>query len=116
MIKIIKNIRIITVVFMVFSAFQALAADLPEGIIVDKYKINDWLVEFANFLIGAGLVLGVIMIVYSGIRLMMPGNDAKGPGQARDILKSSILGIAVILGVGLIIKTITSIINDSFFR
>ena len=93
-----------------------LAANLPPGIIIDKYKINDWMVELGNFMIGAGVTLAVIMIVYSGIKYMTAGGDSKGTTGALETLKSSIIGIAIILGVGLIIKTITSVVTDNFFR
>lgn len=91
------------------------AANLPEGIIIDESKISGWLASIGNFLIEAGMVLGIIMIVYSGIRWMTAGSDPKGTGGAKEILKSSIIGVAVILGVGLIFKTINSIVTGSFF-
>ncbi len=94
---------------------QSAYADLPAGNPITLGTINGWLISIGNFLIEGGMVLGVIVIVYSGVRWMMAGGDTKGSGDAKEILKSGIIGIAVILGVGLIIKTVMSLIGGSFF-
>lgn len=90
-------------------------ADLPEGKPIKLSTINGWLIDIGNFLIKGGMILAVIVIVYSGIKWMTAGGDSKGSGEALQTLKSGIYGTAVILGVGLIIKTVMSLITGSFF-
>lgn len=85
---------------------------LPPPTIVDLDKITDWLVTIGNFLITGGIILSVIVIVLSGIRWMTSGD----PKKARDMLMSGIIGTAIILGVGLIIKTAASLVGGEFFN
>ena len=63
----------------------------------------------------AGVILAVIVIVYSGIKWMTAGGEAKAVEGARNTLISGIWGVAIVLGVCLIIKTVASIVTGSFF-
>ena len=87
-------------------------AQLPSPMIIDKWRIWDWLIEISNFIMGASIVLAVIVIVLSGVRWMTAGD----PKAARQMLVSGIIGTVIILGVGLIIKTVASLVTGSFFN
>ena len=113
--KLPKKIKIVVPLVSIMTSLTAYAADLPPPTIIDENTITRWIINIGNFMIQAGMVLGVIMVVYGGIRWMMGGVDSKGVGEAKELLKSSVIGIAIILGVGLIIKTIASLITGSFF-
>ena len=113
--KLLKKIRIVAPLVLAMTSLTAYAADLPLPIVIDQDTITRWVISIGNFMIEAGVILGVMVIVYSGVRWMMAGADTKASGDAQAILKSGIIGVAVILGVGLIIKTISSLILGSFF-
>ena len=106
--------KIAVVVWLGLFAIGANAA-LPPPQVIDQSTVEDWMVNIGNFLLTAGMILGVIVIVYSGIRWMMAGSDSKASGDAKNILMSGIWGVAIVLGVGLIIKTIAAIVTGSFF-
>lgn len=93
----------------------AIAANLPTPVIINKSFTAGLLNKISEFLITAGMILAAIVIVISGIRWMLAGSGAKATDGAQNMLKSSIYGAAVILGAGLIIKTVSLIVNRSFF-
>ena len=101
---------------LLFMGREVSAANLPRPTTIGPDTLSYGLSSIGTFLIEAGMALGIIMIVYSGIRWMISGGDSKGTGDAKGILRSSIIGIAVILGVGLIIKTAISLITGCFFN
>jgi|SRR3989344_8141164 len=105
------------VLFLVgFSA----SADLPPPRVIDLDTFccgtDSSIVVIGNFMLTAGVILAVIIIVYSGIRWMTAGGDAKGTEEARKTLISGIWGVGIILGVGLIIKTVAAIVTGDFFN
>ncbi len=87
-------------------------AALPSPQIIRLDTIWGWLITIGNYLITGGVILAVIVIVISGIRWMTAGD----PKKAKDMLVSGIIGTAIILGVGLIIKTVASLVTGSFFN
>lgn len=107
------SIITLSVLFLIFG--YSASAGLPPPTIIDSTKIEEWLVDIGNFLLGAGVILAVIVIVYSGIRWMMAGGDPKGAGEAKNILTAGIWGVAIILGVGLIITTVATVVTGDFF-
>lgn len=104
--------------FLIFPLMAS--ADLPPPRIIDLNTIccdaDSWMVDIGNFLLAAGMVLAVMVIVLSGIKWVTAGADPKAAGEARSILMSGIWGVGIILGVGLIIKTIASIVSGDFFN
>jgi len=111
-----KNLTIFSLLSLFLSTTISLAADLPPPTVIDESKLMQWMQSIGNYMFGAGMVLGIIVIVYSGIRWMVSAGDSKGAGEAQQILKSGIYGVAVILAVGLIIKTVESLVTGSFFK
>lgn len=95
-------------------------AQLPPPQIIDLDTVccgtGSWIVVIGNFMMTAGVILAVIVIVYSGIKWMTAGGEAKAVEGARNTLISGIWGVAIVLGVGLIIKTVASIVTGSFFN
>ena len=106
-----------TIYFALFFLLtsDALAANLPAPVILDRSSTTRLLNKISDFLVTAGMILAAIVIVISGIRWMFAGGGAKATDGAQNMLKSAIYGAAVILGAGLIIKTVAAIVNRSFF-
>lgn len=97
------------------SISYVLAANLPVPVIINRGFTAGLLNKISEFLITAGMILAAIVIVISGIRWMLAGGGTKSTDGAQNMLKSAIYGAAVILGAGLIIKTVSLIVNQSFF-
>ena len=98
-----------------FIINSAWAQDLPSPTIIDKSTITGWITSIADFFIFAGIMLAIIVIVWSGIRWMMAGGNDTEVTKAKATLKAGIIGAVVVLGVGLIIDTIVSLVDQSFF-
>lgn len=73
---------------------------------------SSWVVTLSNYIISGSIILAVIVIVLSGVKWM----TANDPKSARQMLVSGVIGTAIILGVGLIIKTVASLVTGSFFN
>lgn len=61
---------------------------------------------YDKYLINIGLVAGVLMIVYAGFIYTTSSGSPEKIGQAKDILVSTLLGLAVLLTAGIIISLI----------
>ena len=75
-------------------------------------RAMDILTAVGNYLIIFSVIFAVIAIVWGGIQYMFSPDKAEA---AKSRIKNGIIGTAVVLGVGLIIKTIVSIITGCFF-
>lgn len=62
--------------------------------------------DIAQFLITASVIVAVIMIIYGGVVWMYKGAD-----KGKEILKKGIIGVAIVLGVGVILSTISQIVT-----
>lgn len=88
---------------------------LPTGSGYTQGEIQSILIKFANFLIAAGIILGIIAIVVSGIMYFMAGSDTKAE-KAKGWFRNGVIGAFIILAVGVIILTIYNIVvTRSFF-
>lgn len=116
----IKNLKkyalaVPAVLVMVLMATSALAANLPAGNAITLDDISGIAEVISRFMIVMSMVLAVIFIVLSGIMTMMAQAD---PGKFTSgllRLKHAIYGVAVVLAAGVIINTVASIVDRSFF-
>jgi|SRR3989344_2815704 len=108
----ISKLKITLVSLILFFAGRKASAQLPPPTIIDLDRIRGWLVTISNWLLGVGVILAIIVVVWSGIRWM----TASDPKSARQMLTSGVIGVAIILGVGLIIKTVASLVMGDFFN
>ncbi len=87
---------------------------LPTGTGYTQAEIQSILIRFANFLIAAGIILGIIAIVVSGIMYFMAGSDIKAE-KAKGWFRNGVIGAFIILAVGVIILTIYNIVVTRTF-
>jgi hypothetical protein len=66
----------------------------------------------AQFLIAIALVIAVIFILWGGIMYMAAGSDEAKAGEAKSRITNGIIGAAVVLAVGLILSTLSTIIGN----
>ncbi len=85
----------------------------PSGDALTLSRIELLLRAVGNYLMIFGIIIAVIAIAVSGITWMTSPDEKAQTAKIR--LKNSIYGTAIFLGVGLIIKTIYSIITGTFF-
>lgn len=90
-------------------------ANLPAGNPITIVDVDGIIRTIARFMIGISMVLAVIFIVLSGIMIMMaqanPGKFTEGLLR----LKHATIGAGVVLATGVIIATVASLVDRSFF-
>jgi len=90
-------------------------AELPPGNAITLYDVDNIVAIIARFMIVISMVLAVIFIVLSGIMTMMAQAD---PGKFKNgllRLKHAAIGAGVVLATGVIINTVASLVDRSFF-
>lgn len=121
--NIMKILQVALVLTLVLAPTLALAAlpnpTPPIGNPDDAIRlrtIEDIIQRAAQFLIVFGVILAVIFIIWGGITWMMAGGDEDKAGAAKTRIWNGILGAAIVLGVGVILQTLSALITRSFFR
>src|SRR3989344_8443528 len=66
-------------------------------------RVGTWMIMIA-------IIIAVIMIVWGGIAYMATGSD-----DAKKRIFNGIIGAAVVLAVGLILRTLASVLTQTFF-
>lgn len=88
---------------------------LPPGASLSApFIITGILTPIANFLIAAGIILGIITIVVSGIMFFWAKSDTDAK-NAKAWFKNGVIGAFIILAVGVIILTIYNIVVTRTF-
>lgn len=100
---------------MFLNIFFTILADLPAGQPITFDEIDSLIGQVAQFMIVVSVLIAVIMIIWSGITYMSAGANATKVTEAQTRLKNSVIGAAIVLGVGVIINTIAGIVTRDFF-
>lgn len=87
----------------------------PAGQGLSSGIIETLLTQLANFLIGAGVIIAIITIVWSGLMYFKAGSDTEA-AKAKGWFKNGLIGAFIILGVGVIIWTVYGLVTGQFFR
>lgn len=88
--------------------------ELPPGEPLTYTRITNLLDNTARFLYTAGITLGVVTLVITGIMFFWAKSDIEAK-NAKGWFRNGIIGTFVILAIGVIIKTIQIIIEGRFF-
>ena len=100
---------------MFLPAITLAYSDLPAGNAITFDDIGNWFVIIARFLIGISMTIAVIFIVWSGFVMMSSQGNPKQFEAGKTRLIQAVWGVAVILGVGVIINTIAAVVTRDFF-
>lgn len=105
---------IVVLVLMPVFVFGQIPAIRPDPG-VKGLTLNDisaLLIKIGNWLIIAAMIVAVIVIVWGGIQYMFSSDKTDA---AKSRIYNGIIGAAVVLGVGLILRTLALMINQQFF-
>ncbi|MEK7154209.1 MAG: pilin [Patescibacteria group bacterium] len=91
------------------------AVNLPTGTELTLNKIEAIIGTVANWLIGIGVVIAVIFIIWGGISWMAARGDPTKVTKARDAIKNGLIGAVIVLGVGVILWTLRAVVTRTFF-
>ena len=100
---------------MFLNIFSTILAQLPPGKPITFDELDYLIARVATFVMVTSVLLAVIFIVRAGVTWMMAGADATKVGEAREQLKSGIIGALIVLGVGVIINTLLAVVTREFF-
>lgn len=78
-------------------------------------EIENLINGIARFLIVVSTVVAVIFIVYGGVRWVTAHGNEEAAGNAKKIILNGIYGALVILGVGVILRSLAGVVSRSFF-
>jgi len=87
---------------------------LPPGSPVTYASVSSGLDLTAKFLYTAGITVGVITLVVSGIMFFWAKSDTEAK-SAKGWFRNGVIGAFVILATGVIIQTIKVIVEGRFF-
>ena len=107
-------IRIVSGVVWLGIAVGA-QAQVPTGTPITLGEIGNLIQLIANFLIGLSLVVAVIAIAWAGISYMAAGEDTTKVGAARQKLVSALIGALIVMGIGVILSTLSGLVTRCFF-
>lgn len=78
-------------------------------------RIEDLIERIGNFMIFIGIIIAVVFIIWGGIKYMTAGGNETKATEARTAIFNGIIGAAVVLGVGVILRTAAALITGTFF-
>lgn len=119
--KLVKRIGqgVATVGLFLSGAYKAHAAAggfetnyVPPGKTVDLRTITDAIDKIAQTLLYIGVTVAVIFIIWGGLAYMFAGGNSEKAEKAKTRLWNGIIGALIVIGVGLIIKTITTLVQS----
>ncbi len=116
MIKKLKKYLFAMPAVLVVALMATSALALPPGNPVTFNVITTIVVNIAQFMIVTSMILAVIFIVLSGIMTMMAQADPGKFSNGLLRLKHATIGAGVVLATGVILATVASIVDGSFFQ
>jgi len=87
----------------------------PPGSALTLTKIEQLIDTVANWLIVIGVVIAVIFIIWGGLKYMTARGDPKKAEEARSSIIHGVIGAAIVLGVGVILRTTAALVTRTFF-
>ena len=108
--KIIKSAFYGMVLSFLTWPVMVVAYEPPPGKEFTVSDIQKAIETIANFMIYIGVAVAVIFITWGGITYMTAGGDEEKIGTAKKRIIWGLVGAAIIVGVGAIIRTLQSIL------
>ena len=103
---------VLVVAMIIFAPVTQAVVEIPGGPPITLFWLETYLVRIANWLIVVSMVFAVIWFTWAGIRYMTGGDK---PEVAKKMFWNGVIGTLIILGVGVIIRTISTLFDRSFF-
>ena len=104
-----------TVVAIAFSAVSAVASGLPAGNPVTIDDVTNIVAIIAQFMVVTSMIVAVACIVLGGIMVMTAQGDSSRFKTGTAWVKNVAIGAGVVLGTGVIINTVASVVDRTFF-
>jgi len=89
-----------------FAATGSVPNPVGEGETLTLSKIVTLVTDVINVFLGLALTITIAMIIWSGFKMATARENPKQFDAGKDSLKNAIIGLVVVLGVGIIVRTI----------
>lgn len=89
--------------------------NLPGGNVITFNEVQNVLIQIANWLMSIGVVIAVIFLAWGAIKWMTAGGNQERVDNARVTVRNSIIGVIILYGIGVILRTAESLIYRTFF-
>lgn len=89
--------------------------DLPAGTAITFTEIDDIVQILSRYLIVIAFIVMVMAIVWAGIIVMTAQSDTGRLKVGLTTLRHAIYGAAIVMATGVIINTVTSLVDRTFF-
>lgn len=96
-------------------AAPAWAVELPPGRVWDLQHIKEIVDKVATFIVYLAGIVMVVFFILSGVKWLQAGGNSTKQQAAKDMFKAAVIGSLIILGVGVIINTISAVFTGEFF-
>ena len=113
--KLIETAQIAAATAIALGPVAALAQGLPGGQVlppgvsgrsVTTSGLTNLLNQASQFLVTIAVIIAIIMIVWGGIVWMTKGSE-----KGKTFITNGIIGVAIVLGVGVILATVARIVG-----
>jgi hypothetical protein len=120
-VKILKNKLFVVLLFLCLMSFplilmaaQAQPTPYVQGAPITLMGIEALIIRLASWIIRISMIIAVGYIVWAGIVWMTAG-DSDRVKKAKSMMTNGIIGVAIIMGVGVILSTIWYVVTGYAF-
>lgn len=89
--------------------------NIPTGGALTLNEIKNIIVTVANTLMVVGVILAVVFLAWGGIKYMTARGDPTNTKEAMGVVKNGVIGLVILFGIGVILRTAAGLITRSFF-
>lgn len=109
---------VLAIVAMPMLAFAVPTPDINQvpGKAVTITTVENTILRIITFLVTFGVIIAVGMIIIGGIMWMTAAGNEDRATKAKDTILNGVKGAAIVLGVGIILRTIASLVSLDFFN
>ncbi|MEK7616401.1 MAG: TrbC/VirB2 family protein [Patescibacteria group bacterium] len=112
----------VLVALILFSPLTAFAAPNTNGVgpieggALTKEDLINVVESVVTWLIFIGIAIAVLYIVIAGFQYLFAGGDSEKAGKARTHLWNGLIGLLIIVGAFIIVKTVVGLVESFLFN
>lgn len=97
------------------SLAQPPGLNIPTGQAITLGEVQNLITTIANWLMIIGVIIAVLFLAWGGIKWITAGGDPKKADEAKTIIKNGFIGLVILFGIGVILRTAAGLISRTFF-
>lgn len=89
--------------------------NIPTGQALTLGNVEAIIIRIANWLMIIGVIIAVLFLAWGGIKWITAGGEPKAADEAKGIIKNGFIGLVILFGIGVILRTAAGLIDRTFF-